>query len=279
MESWMLDGFAGRWAVVTGGADGIGRSMAAAFGAHGMRVALLDVRHDAAVQTAEELTGAGRGLVIAVACDVTDAGSLAHAAEAVRAQCGSIAILAANAGVGAAGGLLSASDNNLNWVLGVNVHGLIQTARHFAPLFDPSAAGPRHLLVSASSASLQRVDAPGLALYAASKHCTMGIAEGLAAELAPQGIGTTILCPGLINTSIWNGARARPDRFGGARELPEDVGENWRTNGMDVDWVAREAMAAIDAGAPYCAPIEAHKAGEFDARADAIRSGFRFPGA
>lgn len=273
----MLTAFAGRWAVVTGGADGIGRALANAFMAQGMHVAVLDVRGEAADETATTLALQHGGTALALRCDVSDSQSLADAAAAIREQCGGIALLAANAGVGAAGGLLSASQQNLDWVLGVNVLGLIATARHFAPLFDGLEKGPRHLLVSASSAALSRVQGPGLALYSASKHCTMGIAEGLAAELQPQGIGTTILCPGLINTRIWDGARARPERFGGPRHLPEEVGENWRQNGMDVAWVAEEAVAAIAAGAPYCAPIEPHNADLFAARGDTMRASFRFP--
>lgn len=268
--------FAGRTAVVTGGADGIGLAMAHALAGVGMRMALLDIRTEAAEAAAAELRGAG-GDAIGIGCDISDADSLASAAAAVAGRFGSIALLVANAGVGAAGGLLSASDANLAWVLSVNIHGTIATARQFVPLFDTADAGPRHLLVTASAASLVPVQGPGLALYAAAKHCTMGIAEGLAAELEPQGIGTTILCPGLINTRIWDGARARPDRFGGARHADEAVGEHWRANGLPAAWVAEAALAAIAAGDRYCAPVEPHIRTLHDDRAAAIRAGMIFP--
>jgi NAD(P)-dependent dehydrogenase (short-subunit alcohol dehydrogenase family) len=273
-----MQDFAGRTAVITGGADGIGKALAMAFAAQGMRVALLDIRADAAEETAAAMRASGTD-ARAFACDVTDSDSLTTAAAAVQAHYGSIALLAANAGVGAAGGLLSASEANLGWVLSVNIHGLIATARHFVPLFDSADAGPRHLLVSASSASLIPVIAPGLSLYAASKQCTLGIAEGLAAELAPQGISTTILCPGLINTRIWDGALARPDKFGGARHLPEEVGTRWRNDGRDADWVADCTVAAITARAPYCIPVEPHVAASFAERADAISASFTYPAA
>ena len=271
-----MEGFAGRTAVVTGGADGIGLALCRVFATQGMRVAILDIRADAAEAAAAEIRAAGADAA-GFACDIADAASLERASAAVDARFGGIALLAANAGVGAAGGLLSASEANLGWVLGVNVLGTIATARSFVPLFDAKEAGPRHVLVTASAASLTAVQGPSLALYAASKHCTMGIAEGLAAELEPQGIGTTILCPGLINTRIWDGARARPERFGGSRHAPDEAGERWRRDGHSPGWVADCAVAAITARARYCAPVDPHASAGFDERAAAIRAAMILP--
>jgi NAD(P)-dependent dehydrogenase (short-subunit alcohol dehydrogenase family) len=268
-----LQHFKDRVAVVTGGADGIGKALAKAFAAHGMKLALLDIRADAVHETARELAESGavaRGYV----CDVTLPQSLQTAAAAVSADLGPIALLCANAGVGAAGGPIAAKDGTIDWVLSVNQKGTLDTLRSFCPLFS-DANGPRHVLVTASSASLVSPAASRLALYGGSKHCTMGMAEAAAVELAEQGIATTILCPGLINTRIWDGARARPDHFGGARYQPEEAGEMWRQNGMDVDWVAACTVEAITNGDRYCAPVDAHSVDDFEARVAAIRAGFR----
>jgi NAD(P)-dependent dehydrogenase (short-subunit alcohol dehydrogenase family) len=265
-----MDRFLNGVAVITGGADGIGKALGQAFVAAGIKVTLLDIREDAVKQTAADLGPLARGFV----CDVTIKPSIEAAAVAIEAEFGNISILCANAGVGAAGGPLAASDANIDWVLSVNQKAVLDTVRVFRPLMNDED-GPRHLLVTASSTSLVSPAAPMLALYGGSKHCTMGMAEALAAELAADGIGTTILCPGLINTRIWDGARARPDHFGGPRLMPEETGEMWRTKGMPVEWVAEEALAAIDCGDRYCAPVDAHSVNDFEARVAAIRSGFR----
>ncbi len=131
---------------------------------------------------------------------------------------------------------------------------------------------PRAVCITASSASLSSPSAP-LTLYAGSKHATMGVAEAAAAELEAQGIAATILCPGLINTRIWDGARARPDHFGGPRYADDATGEHWRRNGLPVDWVGDVAVRAIAAGQRYCAPVEQAGIDAFEARTAAIRDG------
>jgi NAD(P)-dependent dehydrogenase (short-subunit alcohol dehydrogenase family) len=265
-----LDRFKDRVAVVTGGADGIGRALGVGLAAVGMKVALLDIREDAAKEAAAEIGGPALGY----ACDVTLKDSIETAAAAVEADFGAVSLLCANAGVGAAGGPLAAKDATINWVLSVNQKGVLDTLRVFRPLIRDED-GPRHVLITASSASLVSPAAPRLALYAGSKHCTMGMAEAAAVELADEGIGTTILCPGLINTRIWDGARARPKQFGGPRLMPEETGEMWRNQGMPVEWVIEEALGAIDRGDRYCAPVDAHSVDDFEARVAAIRAGFR----
>jgi NAD(P)-dependent dehydrogenase (short-subunit alcohol dehydrogenase family) len=268
-----VEQFQGRVAVITGGADGIGKALGKAFVACGLKVALLDIRKEAVKETAAALSGGGAD-VRGYLCDVTLTESIEAAAAAVKTDFGRVSLLCANAGVGAAGGPLAAKPATAEWVLSVNQKGILETLRLFRPLMDHEA-GPRHVIVTASSASLVSPAASRLALYGGSKHCTMGIAEAAAAELAEDGIGTTILCPGLINTRIWDGARARPDHFGGARYQPEEAGEMWRQNGMDVDWVAECAIEAIANGDRYCAPVDAHSIDDFEARIAAIRAGVR----
>jgi NAD(P)-dependent dehydrogenase (short-subunit alcohol dehydrogenase family) len=265
-----LDRFKDRVAVITGGADGIGKALGAGLAAAGMKVALLDIRKAAAKEAAAEIGSGARGY----ACDVTRKESIEAAAAAVDADFGTVSLLCANAGVGAAGGPLAAKDANVDWVLSVNQRGVLDTLRIFRPLMRDDN-GARHVVITASSASLVSPAASRLALYGGSKHCTMGMAEAVAVELAEDGIGTTILCPGLINTRIWDGARARPEQFGGPRLLPEETGEMWRNQGMPVEWVIEEALGAVGRGDRYCAPVDAHSVDDFEARVAAIRAGFR----
>jgi NAD(P)-dependent dehydrogenase (short-subunit alcohol dehydrogenase family) len=262
-----MDGYADRVAVVTGGADGIGLALGVALSKAGLRVALLDVRGEAAEASAEALGNGSRGY----RCDVTLEADLTDTAKAVARDMGAVAILCANAGVGAAGGMLTAKQTAIDWVFAVNLHGLIGSLRAFVPLMT-DADMPRAVCITASSASLSSPSAP-LTLYAGSKHATMGVAEAAAAELDVLGIATTILCPGLINTRIWDGARARPDHFGGPRHADEASGEHWRANGMPVDWVGEVAVEAIAAGQRYCAPVEQVGIDAFEARTAAIRDG------
>jgi NAD(P)-dependent dehydrogenase (short-subunit alcohol dehydrogenase family) len=265
-----VERFAGRVAVITGGADGIGKALGGGLASAGLHVALLDIREDAAKDAAAEIGGDARGY----GCDITLTASIEAAAAAVEADFGPIALLCANAGVGAAGGPLAAKASTIDWVLSVNQKGTLDTLRVFRPLLRDES-GPRHVLVTASSASLVSPAASRLALYGGSKHCTMGMAEAAAAELAEDGIGTTIFCPGLLDTRIWDGARARPDHFGGPRYQPEETGEMWRARGMPVEWAVAEAIAAINCSDRYCAPVDAHSVDEFEARVAAIRAGFK----
>ena len=264
----MTNTLAGTTAVITGGADGIGLALGRALTARGVRVALLDVRADAVREAATTLADA-----VGIVCDVTDAASVETAAGEARAALGGVNQLWVNAGVGIRGAISSASQNGIDWVYAVNAQGTINTVRYFLPLVE-ATDGFRHLGFTASSNTLGRIPAGPLAVYAASKWACLGIAEAVAGEAGAMGIGSTIFCPGLLNTRIWDGARARPDRFGGAVHQPEEAGEIWRTQGMSVDWACEEAIKAVEAGQPYCAPVDQHSLDDFEARVAAVRAGF-----
>ncbi len=107
----------------------------------------------------------------------------------------------------------------------------------------------------------------------------IGVAEGLRTELEADGIGVTVLCPGLVNTRIWDGARARPERFGGPRHLPEAIGERWRSDGMSVEAVGRWGVEALRAGRFFALmPDDEERAGFLTRRHEEILAGVRYPG-
>ncbi len=270
--SHMLDRFKGRWAVVTGGGDGIGRALCHALGNCGINVAVQDIRAEAANAVAAEVS-AKRVEARTLIFDVADTAALNGAAAAFCADIGAPALLFANAGVGIGTGILGAKPHHIDWVYGVNVMGLLHTLRAFVPAMQKGDASAKHVCVTASSISLATPEGP-FTIYGATKHAAIGIAEALRGELAGSAVGVTILCPGLTDTNIWNAGQARPERLGGPVVRAHKEGERWRANGLDPAWIAAEALKAIDANRPYVAPMHNAAARAFEKRVDGIRAGF-----
>jgi NAD(P)-dependent dehydrogenase (short-subunit alcohol dehydrogenase family) len=266
-----LPEYRGRWAVVTGGGEGIGLALSQAFAQNGVNVAVVDIRTEAAEAAAAELRGFGVE-AIAISCDVSDRESVEGMADRLVGEDVLPSILWINAGVGVGANMLEVNPRTIEWVYGVNVLGAIWTAQLVTPLLL-KADGPRHVGLTASVASIMPVRGP-FTVYSASKQATAAVGEALAAELVPQGVGVTILCPGLVNTGIWDAARARPERFGGARRLPESLGERWRqAQGPEV--VVGPALDSIAAGGGWrVVPTEPDTREQVEARHAAIRDGF-----
>ena len=261
-------------AAITGGGDGIGRAIALNLAGLGMDLAILDIREDAARQTAEACAERG-ARAIALGCDVSMPAEIEAAAEQARASLGPIALLWANAGLGIPGGLTTAPREALRWMMSVNIDGLIDTVRAFVPGMRQEM-GWRRVAITGSMAGLVQIAAGGPSAYGASKYAAVGIAEALRAELLADGIGVTLFCPGTVNTRIWDGARARPARFGGPHRAPESAGERWRAAGMDVDEVARIAVEGLREDAFYVVvPESAERAQRIDARTEALKRAIR----
>jgi NAD(P)-dependent dehydrogenase (short-subunit alcohol dehydrogenase family) len=201
----------GRTAVVTGGASGIGRGIALAFAQEGMRVAVADLDADGAARVAEEL-GAG---AFPLHVDVTSAESLAAAAEAVRARTGGAHVLVNNAGVMLPLRPMSeASEADWQFVLAVNLLGVVNGVAAFLPQLR-AAAPEAHVVNTASMGGLAAVPMFPIGPYVASKYACVGYSESLRGELAPLGIGVSVLCPGMVASNLSaSSARARPARFG-----------------------------------------------------------------
>lgn len=222
----MLDEFAGRLAIVTGAAEGIGAMLAEGFARADMAVAVLDIRQDQATRTAARLNELGTGDCFAVSVDVSERDAVFAAADKITQRPEPWGLVWINAGVGAGASLVNGHPRSVEWAYGVNVLGAIWTAQAFLPpLYQ--AEGARHIGFTASSAALAS-PAPPLTLYAASKHASMGIAEALRAEAAVENIPMTVLCPGLLNTDIWDAARARPEKYGGVRRMDPSIATPWR---------------------------------------------------
>jgi NAD(P)-dependent dehydrogenase (short-subunit alcohol dehydrogenase family) len=261
-----LADYKGKLALITGAGDGIGEMLAKGFAAEGLRVCVQDIRAESAERVVGEIGAAAFPLV----ADVSDRADLQRAANELAARGETLSILWINAGVGVGGGLLKSKPEAVEWGFAVNALGVIWTAQIFRPLMKD---GPLHVGITASTASLRSPSAPN-SLYATTKHATLGIAEALASEFAAEGIGTTILCPGLLNTDIWDGARARPERFGGPRRQDPSIAVYWRqAQTPDVMWPHIRERVANGGGYLVCATDQGETRAVFTARADAIRAG------
>jgi NAD(P)-dependent dehydrogenase (short-subunit alcohol dehydrogenase family) len=262
-----MSDYTGRLALVTGAGDGIGRMLATQLAQSGMRVVVQDVRRDAAEATAAAIGGDAVALVF----DVSDRDAAVAAAAELKSRGDAISVLCINAGVGVGSPITTGRANVVEWAYAVNVLGVIWTAQAFRPLLAND--GPRHLVVTASSAAL-RAPTGDFPLYAATKHATFAVAEALQSEWAADGIGTTILCPGLLNTNIWNAARARPQRFGGEREMDPAVASRWReAKSPALMWP--HIRHSIERGGGYlvCATEGGETRLAFEARTRAIADG------
>src|SRR5579859_5082689 len=204
----------GRIAVVTGGGSGIGRALAHAFAGEGMHVIVADIEPDAAETVASELRSRSQDVrALAVHTDVGDPASLQALAARAEHEFGHVNVLCNNAGVYLAGSLAEATREQWAWLLAVNLFGVIEGVRAFLPLLRRAGAGEAQIVNTASGAGLSA--APGIGVYTTTKYAVVGFSESLRRDLAPEGIGVSVLCPGGVNTRIFDAARNRQAQFGG----------------------------------------------------------------
>lgn len=207
-----MEDLAGRVAVVTGAAGGIGRALAYRFGARGMRVVAADVETGPLEETVRLVRGAGAD-AIGVPTDVSDAGAVEGLARAALDAYGRVHVICNNAGVFAGGTTWEASVADYAWVLGVNVWGVIHGLRTFVPILLEQGE-PGHVVNTASMAAL--TSGPYAGPYAMTKHAVLALSESLYHELRMRGapVGVSVLCPEAVRTGIATSERNRPARLG-----------------------------------------------------------------
>ena len=245
--------FRGKTAFVTGGASGIGLSMARAFGRAGMNVVLADV-DDAAAKAACERLASEQIKAVPVHCDVSErAGVRAAALEAVAAF-GKVHVVCNNAGVAVGGQMGTVRERDWDWIIDVNLKGVVYGTETFVPLIRSHGEGG-HIVNTASMAGM--ISPPGLEPYCATKFAVVAMSEGWFQQLAPAGIGVSVLCPGFVKTRIHESGRARQDKYGGIGDVDPGVGDTREQaaqnvlNGIDPDIVGNRVLEAMQNGELY----------------------------
>ncbi|MBV6324298.1 SDR family oxidoreductase [Duganella violaceipulchra] len=200
--------------VITGGASGLGREFANVAAREGMKLVLADVQVDALQRAVDELKAQGAS-VISRLCDVRKGEQVQALADAAMAEFGAVHLLFNNAGVGSGGLIWENTEADWEWVMGVNVWGVIHGVRIFTRLMldaakdDPSFEG--HIVNTASMAGL--LNAPAMGVYNVSKHAVVSLSETLYQDLQLVGapIGASVLCPYFVPTGISQSHRNRPE--------------------------------------------------------------------
>ncbi|HEX7760907.1 MAG TPA: SDR family NAD(P)-dependent oxidoreductase [Caulobacteraceae bacterium] len=200
----------GKVAFITGGASGIGLAMAEAFGREGMSVMLADVEAGAleqAVASLREKQVRAEGVI----CDVTSRDAVRAGALETIAKFGKVHLVCNNAGVGAGGPMGTVLPRDWDWIVDVNLMGVVYGMEVFTPLIESHGEGG-HFVNTASMAGM--VSPPGMEPYCATKFAVVAMSEGWAVQLAPKDIGVSILCPGFVKTRIHESRRNRPTAYG-----------------------------------------------------------------
>ena len=239
---------AGRTAFVTGGANGIGLGLARALLDQGCKVAIADIREDS---IAAALASLDNREVMGVHLDVTSRSRFAEAADEVEDRLGPVSLLFNNAGINLFRSIDESSYADWDWVLGVNLGGVINGVTTFVPRMKERGQGG-HIVNTASMASFLASGVPGI--YNCSKFAVRGLSESLRHSLHPHGIGVSVLCPGLVNSEIYRSDEIRtPGDAGGHATDPGFVQMlgNVHKSGMDPVEVAEKVIAAIRANRFY----------------------------
>ncbi len=258
---------AGKTAIVTGGASGIGLGISKALLKAGMNVAIGDVQADA-LEAAGQALAADQERVLIAHLDVTDREEFARFADAVEGRFGNIHLLANNAGVVVSGPIAEASISDWNWVIDVNLYGPVNGLLTVLPRILAHGEGG-HILNTASTSGL--LPHAGAAIYVTSKAGLIGMSEALRSELEPQGVMVSVLCPGPVRSDISNAGRNRPAAYAAsgyekadgptAADLPD-----WM---MGADEVGELVRDGIEQDLLYILTHNEHRAG-LEARAGAI---------
>jgi NAD(P)-dependent dehydrogenase (short-subunit alcohol dehydrogenase family) len=235
----------GKVAVVTGGASGIGNALARRFASEGARVVIGDVEAAALERAVSELRASGAS-VEGVVTDVSDPAQMQALGDAAVAAFGGVHVFCNNAGVGGGGLSWEMPLSTWEWVIGVNLWGVIHGVRTFVPLLMQQSEA--YIVNTASVAGL--VAAPFMGPYNASKHAVVAISETLHHELAmsaPQ-VKVSVLCPGWVNTKIADSARNRPEHLNEGASPDADAAALLRgflEQGMAPDDVAAKVLDAM----------------------------------
>lgn len=268
---------AGRVAFVTGAASGIGLGIATALAQAGAKVMLCDIEEAALAKAVAGLKQTNAD-VDGVKADVSLKAELKAAAEATIGRYGKVHVLVNNAGVGGGRPYGVWTDGDWDWTLGVNLMAVVWGIEIFGPLIEQHGEGGQIV----STASIAGLISGGGVQYSVSKYGVVSLSEGLRSELAPRGIGVSVLCPGFVRTRILESSRNLPERFGRiseeklaavrASELFKAM-QDRVLNGVDPLYVGELVREGIEGDWPYIF-TDTEFEPLIEARFGAIKQGF-----
>lgn len=245
-----MDAWTGKVAFVTGGASGIGFAIARCLAQRGVKIAVADVEVETLEKAVAELLSSGAE-VIGIPCDVSDRGSVVAASERAHAAFGKVHILCNNAGVAPSGELDATTPEDWEWCLGVNLMGVVHGIQVLVPRIKQHGEGG-HVVNTASIAGL--VALPTLGIYTASKYAVVGISETLRGELAPHGIGVSVLCPSFVRTRLAESRRNRPARFRAGPDAPDAFMTQMLRTATGPEVIGERVVRGIERGDFYILP-------------------------
>ena len=246
--------FEGRTALITGGAGGIGFSVAKALGEQKMNIVLTDIDQKNLLQSAAKLEALGIP-VLAAPLDTADEMQWQAVAQQAKDKFGKVHMVVNNAGVGGDSGPIESQETEgWQWALGVNLMGVVYGAKTIVPLIKEHGEGGWILNV-ASMAGLGGVPYSGA--YTATKAAVVALSEGWAKELKNQSIGVSVLCPAFVKTRIYDSERNRPDKYkSDAYDTNNESGflkqtKQFVRDGIDASIVGKRVVEAISDGELY----------------------------
>ena len=231
----------GKTAFITGGASGLGLAMAHAFGGAGMNVMLADIEEAPLAAAVAELE-ARQVRTASVLCDVGDRAAVVAAAQASVEAFGKVHLVCNNAGVGAGGPIGEVKPADWDWIVAVNLMGVVYGMEAFLP--HVRAHGEGGCFVNTASMA-GMISVPGMEPYTATKYAVVGMSEGWAGQLAPENINVAVLCPGFVKTKINQSGRTRQTQYGGPVPNNPVVGQSNVDNGIDPEFVGRRVLEAV----------------------------------
>jgi NAD(P)-dependent dehydrogenase (short-subunit alcohol dehydrogenase family) len=238
----------GKVAAVTGAASGLGRSMALAFATEGMDLALADVDEVNLSSVQEEVLARGvRAITLKV--DVSNALQIEGFRDHVLARLGGVHVVCNNAGVSPLGAVWENSAADWQWILGVNLWGVVHGVRAFTPHLIAQDEG--HIVNTASVSGL--ISPPGSGAYNVTKHAVVALSESLYHDLRERNsrVGVSVLCPAYVPTGIVDSERNRPKELGVSGKSEQTLAREAmlrkavKSGKVSADQVAQAVVAAI----------------------------------
>ncbi len=232
-------------AVITGAGSGLGRALAVEIASRGGRVVAADIDERGAAETAQQIQSAG-GEVHVVRCDVGEAAQVDQLAETARSLLGEIDFVANNAGVAVSGSFTGCSMEDWEWIMRVNLWGVIHGCRAFLPAMKARRRG--YVLNVASLSGL--LSAPQMSPYNVTKKAVVALSETLYGEYRNHGVHVGVLCPSFFVTKIIENGRGKPDP-----RMSKRAASFMRRSSVQAPEVARIAVDGMLAGQLYIVPM------------------------